>query len=160
MGDHLDKKQQELKEIQDELQTKGLSRRKFLNRLQAVGVGFGAAFVLGVNNADARGNAEAGLNVASTNPALDDIIAEGRDSGVDVSPDGAVDADGNPVQLAQYGRGYYRGYRRGYARYARGYARYARGYARYARYYQRYNRYARGYARYARGYRRGYSRYY
>ncbi len=147
MGDHLDKKQQELKEIQDELQTKGLSRRKFLNRLQAVGVGFGAAFVMGVRNADALGAPDPGVNLTSTNPALDDIIAEGRGPAGD-----ELDADGKPIQLAQYARYYRRGYSRGYARYGR--------YGRYARYYQRYNRYARYYQRYNRYYRRGYSRYY
>jgi hypothetical protein len=147
MGNHLDKKQQELKEIQDELQTSGLSRRKFLNRLQAVGVGFGAAFVMGVKNADALSAPESGVNLTSTNPALGDIIAEGRQN-----PMGdELDADGKPVQLAQYARYY----RRGYARYGR-YGRYAR----YARYYQRYARYARYYQRYARYYRRGYSRFY
>jgi len=158
MGDQLDKKQQELKAIQDELQTKGLSRRKFLNRLQAIGVGFGAAVVLGVKNADALAGPEPGVSLSSTNPVVDEIIAEGV-QGLE-GPE--LDADGKPIQTAQY---YYaRGYRRGYARYARGYARYARGYARYARGYARYARgyarYARGYARYARYYRRGYSRYY
>jgi len=156
----LDKKQQELKAIQDELQTNGLSRRKFLNRLQAIGVGFGAAMVLGVKNADALGAEEPGVNLSSTNPVVDDIIAEGRQG-----PAGEeFDADGKPIQMAQYARYYGRGYSRGYARYGRygRYARYARyyqryaRYARYARYYQRYGRYGR----YARGYRRGYARFY
>ena len=158
MGDDLEKKQEELKQLQTELQTSGLSRRKFLNRLQALGIGFGAAFVLGVRNADALGHPD-GVNLTSTNEALDNIIAEGRDG----DPAEELDADGNPVQTAQYGYGRYNRYYRRYSRYNRYYRRYNRynrynRYSRYNRYYRRYNRYNR-YNRYSRGYRR-YNRYY
>jgi nitroreductase len=40
-------------EIQRELNDKGLSRRAFLDRLKILGVGFGAAAMLGVRDADA-----------------------------------------------------------------------------------------------------------
>jgi len=127
MSDELGKKQEELKRIEEDLKQGGLSRRNFLNRLSAVGVGFGAAVTLGVKGAEAANPADGGVNVASTNPAVDKILAESRAS-----------EEGDPLQhMAQYGRFYRRGYRRWYARYRRWYARYARWYRRYARWYRR-----------------------
>src|SRR5215475_4820118 len=46
-------KLQQAQEIQRELNDKGLSRRAFLDRLKVLGVGFGAAAMLGVRDADA-----------------------------------------------------------------------------------------------------------
>lgn len=134
MSDDLDKKQEELKKIQDELKGSGLSRRNFLNRLSAVGVGFGAALALGVREADARNMVDAGVNVSSTNPAVDDILAESKEAQAAAS----ADPDDPMLHMAQYGRSYRRGYRRAYSRYAR-YARvYRRFYSRYARVYRRF----------------------
>jgi hypothetical protein len=149
MSDELDKKQQELKKIEEDLKQGGLSRRNFLNRLSAVGVGFGAALALGIRNADAANPVDGGVNVASTNPAVDDILAEGQQIA-------AANLDeGDPLEhMAQYGRRYLRVYRRGYPRiYRRGYPRvYGRGYPRV---------YGRGYPRiYGRGYPRVYGRVY
>jgi len=148
MGDR--EKLQQAQEIQRELNDKGLSRRAFLDRLKVLGVGFGAAAMLGVRDADADVRSDASLSLKSTNPALNNIIEEGRQD---------LLGDGPNAQMA-YSRGYSRGYSRHYARYSRRYARYARysrHYARYARYSRHYSRYAR-YARYAR-YSRHYARY-
>ena len=143
-------KLQQAQEIQRELNDKGLSRRAFLDRLKVLGVGFGAAAMLGVRDADADVRSDASLSLKSTNPALNNIIEEGRQD---------LLGDGPNIQTA-YSRGYSRGYSRHYARYSRHYtryARYSRHYARYARYSRHYARYAR-YARYSRHYAR-YSRY-
>jgi hypothetical protein len=139
-------KQQQAQEIQRELNDKGLSRRAFLDRVKVLGVGFGAAAMLGVRDADADVRSDASLSLKSTNPALNNIIEEGRQD---------LLGDGPNVQMA-YSRGYSRHYARYSRRYAR-YARYSRHYARYSRYSRHYTRYAR-YARYSRHYAR-YSRY-
>jgi hypothetical protein len=128
MSDELGKKQEELKKLEQELKHGGLSRRNFLNRLSAIGVGFGAAAALGVKGADAASPADGGVTVASSNPAVDNILAESR----------ATEEEGDPLQhMAQYGRWYRRGYRRWYGRYRRWYSRYRRWYRRYARWYRR-----------------------
>jgi hypothetical protein len=116
-------KLQQAQEIQRELNDKGLSRRAFLDRLKVLGVGFGAAAMLGVRDADADVRSDASLSLKSTNPALNNIIEEGRQD---------LLGDGPNVQMA-----YSRGYSRHYARYSRRYARYAR----YSRHYARYSRY-------------------
>jgi hypothetical protein len=139
MADDLDKKQSELKAIQDELKGAGLSRRHFLDRLAGVGVGFGAAFMLGIRDVNALPSPDVGVTVKSTNPAVDEVLKDGL-----IEADNAVDPDGAPFETAQiqlpYARLYSRGYGRvGYGRvYGRGYTRYARGYAR---------GYGRGYGR-------------
>jgi hypothetical protein len=147
MSDDLDKKQEELKKIQEELKETGLSRRNFLDRLKGAGVGFGAAFVLGANNADARDAADA-VSVKSTNPALDGILEESKQAQLDEGSEnqkvqareGKVDPD-DPLSHMAYRRFYRRGYRRFYRR---GYRRfwyrrfYRRGYRRfYRRFYRR-----------------------
>jgi hypothetical protein len=101
MQDHQDKKQQ-AKEIEQDL-NKGLSRRAFLDRLSAIGVGFGAAFVFGVNRSEAGVPADALVNLKSTNPVLNDIV---QDSQQNQLPDG-TDQEAR-VQLAQYPRVGYR----------------------------------------------------
>jgi hypothetical protein len=142
-------KLQQAQEIQRELNDKGLSRRAFLDRLKVLGVGFGAAAMLGVRDADADVRSDASLSLKSTNPALNNIIEEGRQDLL------GAEGDGLKTQMAD-GR-YSRGYSRHYSRYSRHYARYSRYSRHYARY-ARYSRYSRHYARYSRHYAR-YSRY-
>jgi hypothetical protein len=151
MGDR--EKLHQAQEIQRELNDKGLSRRAFLDRLKVLGVGFGAAAMMGVRDADADIRSDASLRLKSTDPALNNIIEEGRQD---------LLGDGPNIQMAdaRYSRKYSRRYARYSRRYAR-YARYSRRYARYARYsrrYARYARYSRRYARYSRRYAR-YARY-
>ena len=143
MADDLNKKQSELKAIQEELNTTGLSRRNFLDRLAGLGVGFGAAFVLGIRDVNALPSPDAGVSVKSTNPAVDEVLKDGL-----IEADKAIDPDGAPIETAQFQLPYARLYSRGYGRV--GYGRvYGRGYT----------RYARVYGRYARGYNRFYARY-
>jgi hypothetical protein len=141
---HDREKEHQAQQIQRELNDKGLSRRAFLDRLKVLGVGFGAAAVLGVSDSDADIRSDASVNLKSTNPALNNIIEEGRQ-------DLGAEGDGPNVQMAdgRYSRGYSRHYAR-YSRYSRHYARYSRHYARYSRYSRHYARYSRSYARYAR----------
>jgi hypothetical protein len=173
--------QQQTDDLQKELNTEGLSRRAFLDRLKGLGVGFGAAYVLGVNGVEAGVRSDEVVSLGSTNPALNGIIEEGRQT---LAPPTEAEG-GEQFQTAQWGGGYggtpggggggygggsggggwggggggggYGGsggvpqYSRGYAR---SYQRYARTYERYARTYQRYERYARAYERYARAYQR------
>ncbi len=108
-------------------------------RAQAIGVGFGAAFLLGVKDADAAVNTEAAADVTSTNPALDEILAEAKEAHAE---------EGDEGEFLSAQRRYRRGYRRYGRAYRRGYRRvYRRGYRRYGRVYRR-------------GYRRGYRRFY
>jgi hypothetical protein len=114
MRDDQDKRQQ-AKEIQQELKS-GLSRRAFLDRLKAIGVGFGAAFVFGVNRSEAAVPGDALVSLKSTNPALNDIIEESQQDqpleNENTSALDETDPEGH-VQLAQdrripYRRGVYR----------------------------------------------------
>jgi hypothetical protein len=130
-----EEKQEELKRIEESLKNGGMSRRKFLDRMKAVGVGFGAAFLLGIKDANALAPPDGGVNVTSTNPAVDEILAESQEEQA-----AAADAEGPDALSGQ------RRYRRGY--YRRWYRRYARWYRRYGRYYRRrYRRYGRYYGR-------------
>jgi hypothetical protein len=115
------RKSKELNELQKDLKT-GLSRRAFVKRLKGLGLGFGAAFMLGWKEAQALGarELEEGLGLKSSNPAVDRIIGEGENN-----RDNSGEAQ---TKVA--------------ARYARVYGRYAR-YTRYTRY-TRYARYSRG----------------
>lgn len=132
MSDDSDKKQLELKHVQDALKKGVVSRRSFLDSMKGIGVGFGAAFLLGMKEADAA--LDSAVNVASTNPAIDNIVKEGQAQQAIGDPN---DADPK-LQMAQYLRMYRRGYRRGYRRYGRFYRRgYRRFYRRYARVYPR-----------------------
>ncbi len=121
--DDREKTQQELDKIQQELKTSGLSRRKFLDRLKAIGVGFGAAAVVGAEAA----NAATGdiVSLQSSNKAIGSIVDEGREQA----------AQDPNTKVAQY---YYRRYRRFYRRYRR-YFRYRRHF--YRRFYRRYRRF-------------------
>jgi hypothetical protein len=71
-------KERQAQEIQRELNEKGLSIRAFLDRLKVLGVGFGAAAMLGVKDADADVQSDASVSLESTNPTLNNIIEEGR----------------------------------------------------------------------------------
>lgn len=175
--------QRQADDIQKELNAEGLSRRTFLDRLKGIGVGFGAAYVLGLKGAEAGVRADGVVSLGSTHPALSGIIEEGRQV---LDPGPLAEGEDPQVQTASgWGGGYggtpggssggygggssggggwggssggYGGeapYSRGYSRgYARAvYQRYARAYQRYERY-TRYERYARAYERYARVYQR------
>lgn len=136
MTGDVDKKWERLKELQAELKRlqeelkQGLSRRNFLGRLKGAGVGFGAAFVLGVDQAAALTDPDAGVSVKSTNPAVDGILTEGpKDQTLDGGKDSAAK---EPLTRLAYRRFFRRFYRRGYRRffyrrfYARGYRRFYR----------------------------------
>jgi hypothetical protein len=109
MRDDQEKKRQ-AEAIEQELK-RGLSRRAFLDRLKAIGVGFGAAFVFGVNRSEAAVPGEALVNLKSTNPVLNDIVEGSRQ---DQLPDNenttALDDvdDEARLQLVQYRRISYR----------------------------------------------------
>jgi len=106
--------QGELKRLQEELK-QGLSRRNFLGRLKGAGVGFGAAFVLGVDQAAALTDPDAGVSVKSTNPAVDGILTEGaKDPAIDGGKDSAAK---EPLTRLAYRRFFRRFYRRGYRRF-------------------------------------------
>jgi hypothetical protein len=134
MSDDPTKKQRELRRLQEELKKGRLSRRGFLDSMKALGVGFGAAFVLGIKDADALSGQEPEVSVKSANPAVDEVIKDAQ------SPDLVGRRQDGEFQIA-YRRVYHRFYRRGYRRYGRGYRRF-------------YNRF------YGRGYRRGFRRVY
>ncbi len=125
MSDEQDNKKQELQRIQDELKQGGVSRRRFLDSMKGIGVAFGAAYLLGMKKADAH--LAPGVNVKSTNPAIDDIAKDAQ-AGQALTGE----AEGKNEQVARY----FRVYRRYYHRYHRYYSRYSR----YARYYRRYSR--------------------
>jgi hypothetical protein len=124
-------KNAELKKIEGELKGIGLSRRNFLSRLSAVGVGFGAALALGLRGAEAA--TQAGVDVSSVNPAVDKILSGSKQAETPESEP--------PEQVAYYHRVYRRGYRRFgpnglyhrvYRRgYNRAYRRFAPGYSRF-----------------------------
>jgi len=124
MNDDQAKIQQELSELQNELNTTGMSRRNFLDRLKGIGIGFGAVAVAGTTAAQAH-TSEGAVTLKSTNTALGKIVE-------DTQQTTEVEGD-EPQQTAQYY------YRRFYRRYGRVYyRRYARVfYRRYARYFYR-----------------------
>ena len=121
-------KQQELEKLQEELKSSGMSRRKFLDRLKAAGIGFGAFAVIGNEAAQAHTGEAVSLN--STNPAIGNIIDEGR---------AQAEEEGDERTQVAYRRYYYRRYYRRYRRYRRFYRRYSRYY--YRRFYRRYGRF-------------------
>lgn len=114
--------QHELEKIQTELNTTGMSRRKFLVALKASGLGFGAIAVSGTS---ARAHTDEGtVYLKSTNAVLGNIAEENR-------AQEATDVENDPaMQTAQYY------YRRFYRRYGRvWYRRYSRVF--YRRFYYR-----------------------
>ena len=109
MRDDQDKKRQ-AEAIEQELK-RGLSRRAFIDRLKAIGVGFGAAFVFGVTRSEAAVPGEALVSLKSTNPVLNDIV-EGsqQDPALDNETASVLDDvdEEARLQLAQYRRVPYR----------------------------------------------------
>src|SRR5262245_26777391 len=75
-------KQRQADGLQRDLSDNGLSRRAFLDRLKVLGVGFGAAAMLGGRRADADvrfdAPADASVKLRSSKPELNNIIEEGR----------------------------------------------------------------------------------
>ena len=114
MNDDQAKIQQELDAIQTELNTTGMSRRAFLDRLKGVGVGFGAVAVVGTTAAQAH-TGEGAVGLKSTNPAVGKIVEENQ------TPEVAeVDGDAAMQQAQYYYRRFYRRYGRvWYRRYGR-----------------------------------------
>ena len=119
MSDDRDNKHQGAMAIQEELNKKRLSRRGLLQRLRLMGVGFGAAYFLSGKEAEAVARSEGEgsdtlASLKSTNPALKEIIDEGRKE----SPLGEESADdpSSRTQIA-YRRFFRRFYRRVYRRF-------------------------------------------
>jgi hypothetical protein len=73
-----DKTGQEIERVKRELSGGKLSRRLLLNHLRGLGIGFGAAFLLGVKPSGATGAVEGAATLRSTNPALNKIIEKHR----------------------------------------------------------------------------------
>jgi hypothetical protein len=97
-------------EIANELRQGRLSRAGLVDLLKGVGLGFGAAFVLGVAGAQAATAPDAAVTVKSTNPAINNIIGQ-----VPQAPVAGVAMP--PQQVAYYHRYYHRYYTRYYNRY-------------------------------------------
>jgi hypothetical protein len=97
----------EVTDITRQLNNGRLSRQGLRERLTALGVGFGAAFVLGLTGAQATPAPEATVALKSTNPAVDSIIQNGTQPGQGAT----VSA---PLQQLSY---YNRYFRRFYTRY-------------------------------------------
>src|SRR3974390_2224368 len=105
MSDDFDKVQQEAKRVQKELNENGLSRRGLLNRFNFLGLGFGAAYLLGAQRAEAltRSDDKPDVKIKSTNPALNDIIQDGQEQ----AGEGAEDR--RAFKTAWFRRWYFRG---------------------------------------------------
>jgi hypothetical protein len=100
----------ELNDITNQLHNGQLSRRGLSDRLKAMGLGFGAAFVLGMSGAQASTNPDSTVALKSTNPAINSIIQEGSATGQT-----ATDAK-NFQQLAWFRRFFRRFFNRFYRR--------------------------------------------
>jgi hypothetical protein len=101
----------DVKDISRELGKGGLSRRGLSDRLKALGIGFGAAFALGMTGAHAATAPDTGVALKSTNPVIDNIIQ---------GPQMPTANVGTPMEQTAW---YHRHYFRGYFRYARFYQR-------------------------------------
>jgi hypothetical protein len=109
-------KQRELDRISRELGENRLSRRGLIDWLKGLGVGFGAAFLLGMKQSDAHAAPGAAARLKSTNTALNTIIDEGaRAAPIGEGEPGAAD---RPVQMAAPPP-YRRMFRRDYIRFSR-----------------------------------------
>lgn len=142
----------------EQFEVAGLSRRALLDRMKAAGVGFGAAYMLGIANADAAVPSGGTARIRSKDEAVNAIIEEGEDAAggrTRVADSGEEEKEEKKNNYSRaYSRGYSRDYSRDYNRdYNRGYSRgdYSRGYSR------DYDRggYSRGYSRGGGGYSRG-----
>jgi hypothetical protein len=114
MHDDRDERRQQAKKIQEELNQKRLSRRGLFQRFRLLGVGFGAAYLLGAKEAGAVANSDtegsdAVASLKSTNPALNDVIDEGRQH---AAPGAESDDDGRSGMKTAFRRVFRRVYRR------------------------------------------------
>jgi hypothetical protein len=99
----------EVADITNELHEGRLSRRGLSDRLRGLGLGFGAAFVLGMTGAHAATAPDANVVLKSTNPALNSIIQSGSQTGQAATED-------KFQQLAWFRRFFRRFYNRFYRR--------------------------------------------
>jgi hypothetical protein len=112
----------DVSDIAKQLSEGRLSRHGLIERLTALGIGFGAAFVLGIGGANASARMpDASVALTSSNPALNAILQDG--------PQVPEAREATPLQKMSYyrffRRFYYRHYRRFYHRfYRRFYHRY------------------------------------
>jgi len=102
-----DAKSRQVSDITKQLNDGQLSRNGLRQRLMGLGIGFGAAFVLGLAGAQASTAPESTAALKSTNPAINAII----DSGMQAEK--AEKADSKLEQVAWwYRRWFHRWYRR------------------------------------------------
>jgi hypothetical protein len=100
----------EISEITNQLHEGRLSRGGLSDRLKGLGLGFGAAFVLGMTGAHAATAPDANVVLKSANPAINAIIQNGTQS-TEAAP------DGSPLQqLAWFRRYFHRFFNRWYRR--------------------------------------------
>lgn len=97
-------------DITNELHEGQLSRGGLSNRLKALGLGFGAAFALGMTGAHAATAPDSNVVLKSTNPALNSIIQNGSQSG-------QAATDDKYQQLAWFHRFFHRFFNRWYRRF-------------------------------------------
>lgn len=101
----------EVGDITRQLNDGRLTRQGLRERLTALGVGFGAAFMLGLTGAQATPAPEATVDLKSTNPAVNAIIQNVPQA------DQAATVSTPPLQqLSWYRRYYHRIYNRFYRR--------------------------------------------
>lgn len=107
----------DVRQISKELSEGKLSRGSLANRLKLLGLGFGAAFALGLGGAQAATRSDTAVALKSTDPIIDNIIKSPQIPSADAS---------KPVQTAWYHRHFFRTYHRwGFHRwYNRHYNRY------------------------------------
>ena len=91
----------DVSEISKELKQGNLSRRGLANRLKLLGLGFGAAFALGVTGAQAATTPDASVTLKSTNVAIDSIIK---------GPAVPTAAVGTPLEKTAWFRRWFRRY--------------------------------------------------
>jgi len=114
MSGDLENKREQINHLAKELNDGGLSRRGLFDRLKGLGVGFGAAFMLGMRQSEANTAANAATaTLKSTNPALNDIIEEGKQTRP--SGEGAAHEEDRPIQVT-FRRFFRRYFRRVYVR--------------------------------------------
>jgi hypothetical protein len=99
----------EVADITNELHEGRLSRGALANRLKGLGLGFGAAFVLGMTGAQAATAPDANVVLKSNNPALASIIQSGSETG-------QAATDDKLQQLAWFRRWFRRFFNRWYRR--------------------------------------------
>jgi len=110
MSDHPKKLDtNEVADITSELHEGRLSRGALANRLKGLGLGFGAAFVLGMTGAHAATAPDANVVVKSNNPALASIIQSGTETGQTATDD-------KMQQLSWFRRYFHRFFNRWYRR--------------------------------------------